>query len=483
MNGARISLLTSLEKRLKAWLTGHPDGHERGALLLFRKFDRSTTELSKSPRYVALDMIELDDDWVLESSPGHILINLRKLPEAYLRCEQENLELGFVHSHPSGANAFSTKDEKNERNILRGYAGCNGTEVSLISLVLVDDHWLARVRSGVAPKKAEPARHLSVIGDSVSIFLTDPLEEVPAVQKRQEAAFGKPFNQKLAALRVAVVGLGGTGSPLATLLARAGVGELILIDGDDIEDTNLNRVRGYRMRDVGSRKATVLRDFIIGLGMSTRVVAIDQYLFESTLAIDEISGCDFIFGCTDDVTGRDLLNQASFYYGIPYIDAGLTGRITLDEDGAPYLRDHRGRVSVVLPESGKCLRCQRIVTDEKLKYEEAIRARPELAKLDAETLRTEYYLVGGGEQAPGVGPFTSATADFAVAAFMNLIRPFRKIDPDLRQDNIWCDFVHMCIHSNLPTENPECFCCGTGGLKLASENGYRLGMPSLGRVN
>nr|WP_287301218.1 ThiF family adenylyltransferase [Mesorhizobium sp.] len=72
--------------------------------------------------------------------------------------------------------------------------------------------------------------------------------------RRQEAAFGEPFNEKLRSLRVAIVGGGGTGSSVATLVARAGVGELIIIDGDLLEDSNLNRVRGYRRRDVGESK-------------------------------------------------------------------------------------------------------------------------------------------------------------------------------------------------------------------------------------
>ena len=176
------------------------------------------------------------------------------------------------------------------------------------------------------------------------------------------------------------------------------------------------------------------------------------------------------------------MNQALYYYCLVYIDTGLTGLIDHDSDHQPYLRDHRGRVSTILPEHGSCLRCQRVVTEDKLKYEQALRENPDLANLDAETLKREYYLTGGGESAPGVGPFTSATADFAVASLMNLIRPYRKIDTDLRQDNIWYDFVHLHIHSNMPIIDSDCFCCGSPGLRNAAEGGYRLGMPQLGKI-
>jgi len=75
------------------------------------------------------------------------------------------------------------------------------------------------------------------------------------------------------------------------------------------------------------------------------------------------------------------MNQAMYYYAQAFIDIGLTGFVDIDQEGHPYLRDHRGRVSRILPEAGACLRCQKVVTDEGLKYEQAIKDNPELAKL------------------------------------------------------------------------------------------------------
>jgi molybdopterin/thiamine biosynthesis adenylyltransferase len=482
MSGARITFLGTLETRLKSWLRGHPEGHERAAWVLFKKFDRGVEGLAPAPRYVAIDMIELDEDWVLHSSATHIRFNMRLLPDVFFRCEKEGLELGFVHSHPTGASEFSAVDDRNEQAILRGYAGANGQSVSLVSLVLCDTKWLGRVRRADNPITSTAARHVSVLDDNVRIYLASAEVEADDTLLRQEAAFGKPFNQKLRSLRAVVVGAGGTGSPLATLLARAGIGELVIVDGDDLEQTNLNRVRGYGHTDVGHNKAERLAAYINSLGLpGTVAVAIPEFLQESPEAIDALSSADVIFGCTDDVGGRDLLNQATYYYSLAYIDSGLTGAIGADDTG-PYLRDHRGRVSVVLPESGACLRCQRVVTDAKLAYERAVRERPELAELDPETLRREFYLTGGQESAPGVGPFTSATADFAAAALMDLIRGFRRPPDDIRQDNLWVDFVHLSIYSNGYDENAACFCCGSSGLRHADERGFRLGTPALGKI-
>jgi molybdopterin/thiamine biosynthesis adenylyltransferase len=286
----------------------------------------------------------------------------------------------------------------------------------------------------------------------------------------------------LRSLRAAVVGEGGTGSPVATLLARAGVGELILIDGDVLDKTNMNRVRGFRAEDIGKNKAQSLKKFIDSLGLDVTVSAIGSKLDESGEAVDALSSADVVFGCTDDQAGRDLMNQAIYYYAQVLIDVGLTGLVDVDLEGRPYLRDHRGRVSCILPEAGACLRCQKVVTEEGLKYEQAIKDNPELAKLDPETLKRDYYLIGGGEQAPGVGPFTSATADNAVATLMDLIRPYRDLPPELRRDNIWIDFVHMSIHSNEPMDDPECIYCRKRSLLLKPEGKYRLEIPRLGKI-
>jgi len=483
MNGHRITLLGSQHERLRSWLESHPEGHERGAIALFRRFERNHAGLSPSIRFACVDIVEMRDDWILDSSPMHLRINLRKMQDLYLRCELEELELGFIHNHPAGFLEFSEKDEDNEQRILRGYAGCNGKTVALIGLLWAEGRWHARIRHGAAPQHAEAVRHVAVLGTNLQMFVHGEHTEPSEVLRRQAAAFGAPFNRKLQSLRVAVVGVGGTGSSVATLLARAGVGELILIDGDVLEDTNLNRVRGYGTKDVKRNKAEVLTEYLRSLELpGVEIFAIGEFVNQSPNAIDAISGADVIFGCTDDVAGRDLLNQATYYYALAFIDIGLTGKIDIAADGEPYLRDHRGRISRILPEDGKCLRCQRVVTQEKLNYERELKAHPELAELDKETLKQEYYLVGGGERAPGVGAFTSASADTAVATLMDLIRPFRKIPSDLLKDNIWYDFVHMVIHSNAYPDDQDCFCCGPQGLKLTRERKYRLDIPALGRI-
>lgn len=478
----RVTFLGSQDRELREWLTNNPDGHERAALVLFRRLARVVNNQPRSDRFLAVEIIKMTDEWILESSKTHVKFNMRLLPAIYFACEERNLELGFVHSHPDGYMEFSEQDDRNEGALLHGLCGCLTDEAFLVALILVEGKWKARVRQGNTRNTAIPVRHVSVLSDKIELHgLAN--EEMPTPSLlRQEAAFGKPFNKILQSLRVAVVGVGGTGSSVATLLARAGVGELILIDGDKLEESNMNRVRGYSFEHLDSPKAESLRDFINGIGLNVSVSAISHYVNESAEALDALSSADIIFGCTDDQAGRDILNQALYYHAQVLIDLGLTGFIQNDEEDQPFLKDHRGRISCILPESGACLRCQNVVTDKRLEFEQAIKDRPELKDLDAETLEREYYLVGGGVRAPGVGPFTSATADFGVATLMDLIRQFRRIPSDLRKDNIWIDFVHLGIHSNDPQNNNDCIYCRKGFLLLKDEKSYRLEMPRFGKI-
>jgi molybdopterin/thiamine biosynthesis adenylyltransferase len=480
MRDHRITILGTLNKVLKEWLPNHPEGHERGAIILFRRLARPLKNLPASDRFLAVEVIRMEEDWIIESSEKDFKINMRKFPEIYFRCERENLELGFAHYHPNGDPRFSTKDDLNEQNILYGLSGCNGPKSYLISLVLAGNSWAARIRQGFHPNVVLPVRHICVLANNIDLFGMKVPDESPENLARQEAAFGKPFNAKLQSLRVAVVGLGGTGSPVATLLARTGIGELILIDGDDLESTNMNRVRGYRSTNIGKNKAKSLAGFIEELNLNVKVAAIPFYLTDSEEALDALSSADIIFGCTDDIAGRGLMNQALYYYGQVYIDLGLSGNVENDIEGIPNLRSQKGRVSCILPEDGKCLECQDVINAQKLSNEEKFKANPELRKLDPDTLEKDYYIIGGGVQSPGIGAFTSATADNAVATLMNLVRTFRKLPPDLRQDNIWLDFMHLGIHSNLPKDNPDCIYCSQHQLLLKAEEKYRLDIPILG---
>ena len=73
--------------------------------------------------------------------------------------------------------------------------------------------------------------------------------------EREIGLLGEDGLNRLFASKVAVIGLGGVGGSCAIALARSGVGRLLLLDGDVVEESNLNRQTLFGYSDLGRRKA------------------------------------------------------------------------------------------------------------------------------------------------------------------------------------------------------------------------------------
>ena len=477
MSHPRICILGSLEAQLITYLTGHPDGHERAAVVLFRRYHSNIAGLSDSDRYVAVEVHPFEDDMYTSSSREHYAFCMQPLRKFYQRCEAEGLVFGIAHNHPSGIHSFSDRDAENEKTILRGISNRNGKDIHLVALMLCEGKWYGQVRHGLTPEIATDVRHIVVLSENMDIHsiqesVRDIDEEIWA---RQAAAFGKPFVAKLKSLRVAIVGCSGTGGPMVTMLARSGVSDLILIDQDRLEGSNLNRVRGSKKDDIGKNKAAIARDFVHSLGLDAHAVAIDALIDESPDSVDALATCDVVFGCTDDHLGRQALNAAVSIYGIAYIDVGVGGKVAQDANGKPQIVMQKGRVSVVLPEHGCCLFCQYVTSTEKARNQQALRDNPDITEEE----KKERYLEGGAEDSPGIGPFTSSIAELGIATFYDLVQPYRQLPQEWSRDHIYIDFLTMKTGSRVSSPENGCVYCDTREAKLKSTN-FRLGRPILG---
>jgi molybdopterin-synthase adenylyltransferase len=129
--------------------------------------------------------------------------------------------------------------------------------------------------------------------------------------------------------KVALVGVGGLGGTVLEWLARAGVGHLILIDGDRFEDHNLNRQVLCTQDRLGTPKARAAAERVCRINSSLAVEAHGEFLSHQN-ALRLVSGCHAVVDCLDNIQSRFVLETAAKKAGVPLISAavaGLTGHV------------------------------------------------------------------------------------------------------------------------------------------------------------
>ena len=140
------------------------------------------------------------------------------------------------------------------------------------------------------------------------------------------AGIGVPGQTLLAAARVAIVGVGATGAASASLLARAGVGHLTLIDRDFVELSNLQRQVLFDESDALATlpKAEAARRKILLFNSSIDVEAVIQDLVPANIHT-LLSSAHILLDCTDNFETRFLLNDFAVQQSKPWIYAAAIG--------------------------------------------------------------------------------------------------------------------------------------------------------------
>ena len=125
---------------------------------------------------------------------------------------------------------------------------------------------------------------------------------------------------RLAACRVTVVGLGGVGGYAVEVLARSGVGALTLIDGDKVEESNLNRQIAALRKDIGRYKAEVLAERVEQINPRCKVNAVCEMLTESNCAA-LVDGSSYVADAIDSLAAKAALAVYCTGKGLPIVSA------------------------------------------------------------------------------------------------------------------------------------------------------------------
>jgi molybdopterin/thiamine biosynthesis adenylyltransferase len=152
---------------------------------------------------------------------------------------------------------------------------------------------------------------------------------------------------QLAKTRVAVIGAGGLGGHAILLLARLGIGRLVVVDHDVFDETNLNRQALCSQQALGKSKAEEAARVVGTINPGVEVFAHRARLDLSTGA-EMLAGSDVIVDALDNVPDRFLIEKVAGKLNVPLVHGALAGfegqlmTILPEDPGLKYLYGHEG---------------------------------------------------------------------------------------------------------------------------------------------
>lgn len=158
------------------------------------------------------------------------------------------------------------------------------------------------------------------------------------------APLGSEGQARLGRARVVLVGCGALGGALAQSLVRSGVGQLVLVDRDVVETSNLPRQVLFDERHARERtpKVEAARETLARIGGPTSLELQALHLDADNIE-DLAENCDLLLDGTDNLATRYLVNDYSVEEGVPWVYGGVVGS--------------GGLAMPVVPGRGPCLRC------------------------------------------------------------------------------------------------------------------------------
>lgn len=228
---------------------------------------------------------------------------------------------------------------------------------------------------------------------------------MPNQFSREELLIGKEAIEKLKKSKVAIFGIGGVGSYVVEGLARAGVGNFILVDDDVVSISNLNRQLIATHTTIGKPKVEVAMERILDINPNAKVEIYKEFFMpESKEILDET--LDYIVDAVDTVTAKIELVMRANKLNIPIISSMGTGN-KLDPTRFEVTDIYKTEICPLAKVMRKELRARGI---EKLKV---VYSKEEPIKIDKiEEREIEYK---GKNPAPGSISFVPSVAGLIIS--------------------------------------------------------------------
>lgn len=146
------------------------------------------------------------------------------------------------------------------------------------------------------------------------------------IASRQMSIVTRSEQQRFKDAKITVIGCGGIGGQTIEMLARMGVGELVLVDEDAFDISNLNRQTLATLSDVGLDKSAVAKDKVRLINPYVKVTSFNEHVDETN--IDKIiSDSDIVIDALDNVLTRVIVSRKAKEKEIPYIHGAIHGTL------------------------------------------------------------------------------------------------------------------------------------------------------------
>ncbi len=391
------------------------DGLEAAAILLCTQ--------SAKHRYLVNKIYRIDYTDCRLRSPDRISWPGQAIESAIDLIEGQDMSLILIHSHPGGSLEFSNIDDVSDQEVMPTLfeASKPGSALHGSAIMTPDGTIRARLYNRQMMVTAISAVHCP--GDELLTWRA--LEEGDA--HSPPMAFSSQMGDDLKHLTACVVGVSGTGSIVAEQLARLGIGRLILIDFDEIEYKNLNRIINSTLEDARKGTAKVesfasaiplYRDGIEVIPLKASIVTRE--------AIELAGFADILFCCVDSFEGRQLCDRIAAAFLQPLFDIAVTIP-TRQTDKGTAIGDVCGRVDYVKP-GGSTLADRGVYTPETLRREYLMQVAPDELTEQVD----EGYIKGTVDEAPSVISLNMRAASDCVMEFIARTYPFRQ-EPNQRR--------------------------------------------------
>ena len=248
--------------------------------------------------------------------------------------------------------------------------------------------------------------------------------------------------EKLSNAKVLVVGAGALGNEVVKNLALVGIGEIHLIDFDEIQHSNLSRSVLFRADDAGKSKAEVAAEFVRSINPDCQIFPVNGDVMVD-IGLGLVRDMDVVICCVDNREARLWINRMCWKVGTPWIDGGI--------------QEINGVVKVFSPADGPCYECGMTERDYQLiqlRYSCPLLKLEEMQQGKVPTAPTIASMIGGMQAQEALKVIHGLeTENGSAMVFNGVSNQFYKTKYPYREDCLSHEFYEGILESDLSSES------------------------------